>query len=89
MKQRITRRRPRPRFHIAIVVKEATDLATGSARPDHDWASFIDQSQSAAIARAQAALDRWTRQGYGPYIILVGTVTGRVVRPVQYTVVNL
>jgi hypothetical protein len=59
-----------------------------SGRSEGDWASFIGQDASAVVRKAIAARDKWEKNGYGPYSILTGEITGRVQVPTTYRVVR-
>jgi hypothetical protein len=54
-----------------------------------DYGSFVGADREAVVAAALKARQEWTRDSYGPYRILVGTLTEEVITPTQYQVVKL
>jgi hypothetical protein len=66
-----------PSLYVAVII---TDGMINSERvPYGDWSCFVGSSEKEAIDRATVARVEWGHKGYGPYEILVGKLTGRVV----------
>lgn len=73
-------------IYVAVVCK----LWDRSGRPRGDWACFVDKQESRAISQAIGAKKEWERKGaYGPYRILVGTLTKEATVPVRYRIVSI
>jgi len=74
-------------LHIAVVISEGFCRNSGgnymSKRPRGDWAAFINTDKNAVIVQAQNAGREWENQ-YGPYKILTGTLTNKVLTPVLW-----
>ena len=73
---------------IAAVVKMSGKDLVQSSRQYGDWAAFISEDRNEAIEQARAAQVSWEKNGcYGPYTIVVGRLTERVVFPMMYALV--
>jgi hypothetical protein len=63
---------------------------TRSNRNTHgDWSCFTGTDRAAVVQQAMDARSDWTKGSYGPYRILVGTLTEEIVTPTNYKVVKL
>lgn len=63
-------------LHVAVVYSEVN--GTHSGRRDGSYACFVDTSANKAAERAVVAANAWTfDKPFGPYEVLVGTLTQR------------
>jgi len=68
-------------IYVAVICKKLWERST---RDHGDWASFIDKNKNNVITKALKARNEWERKGYGPYIILVGTLEEEATIPANY-----
>jgi hypothetical protein len=64
-------------LYVAVVITDG--MINSEREPYGDWACFVGASSKEVIDRATVARVEWGKRGYGPYEILVGQLTGRVV----------
>lgn len=91
MKKKTAVRRKKA-HHVAVVVAnvvEIPNLAQSGRNPHGDWGSFVGTDRDKVVAAALKARQDWTRGAYGPYRILIGTLTEEIVTPTNYKAVKL
>jgi ribosomal protein L39E len=78
-------------LYVAVVVRPNVETSGfyRSSRAQHgDRGSFLGTDREEVLAAALKAKADWEKS-YGPYEILIGTLTKRVVLPTNYKVVKL
>lgn len=76
-------------LYVAVVCAENSGMLR-SGRPEGDWAAFINTDRACAISAALRARSKWTASGrFGPYRVLVGTLSENVLTPTNYKLVKL
>lgn len=81
------RRKPKAKLFAAVVIGKP---GVPSGRPFGDWGCFVGPECVAIISQALKARGHWERSGaYGPYRILVESLTEEVQTPTNYKLVRL
>lgn len=81
MKTKRKKKAAKSTLAVAVVVNANGSL---SGRSHRDWASFVHSEEKLVVTAAIKAAADWQAEGYGPYSILVGTLTRVAEVPTNY-----